>query len=29
MTNPSMWNDKLASQCAARSGSPHNDKASH
>ena len=29
VTIPVMYNDKLVGQCAARSGSPHDDKSSH
>jgi len=28
MTNPALCDDKLVSQCAARSGSPRDDKSS-
>ena len=28
-TNPALYNDKLVNQCAARSGSPCDDKSSH
>ena len=29
MTNPALYNDKLVNQCAAQSGSFHDDKSSH